>query len=75
MTSRGPLPSQPFCDACIDDNRLTLSLEEKDNRVHVGPEARPGLALGDNDLTSVGNDPVDLHGRPDKKQRFFRLWL
>lgn len=38
MTSRGSLPPQPFCHAYIDDNRLTLSLEEKDNRIHVGPE-------------------------------------
>lgn len=38
MTSRSPLPPQPFCDAHIDDNRLTLFLEEKDHRAHVGPE-------------------------------------
>lgn len=36
--SPGPLPPQPFCHAYIGDNRLTLSLEEKDNRIHVGPE-------------------------------------
>lgn len=55
MTSRGPLP---FCHANIRDNRSTLSLEEKDNRIHVGSEEAQetaGLVLGDNDLTAAGN--------------------